>query len=62
MTQLAWLRQAPLKPNSKHMLEQIERLQTWRVLDLPSGIDRRVHQNRLLKIAREGGQMTLQIS
>jgi hypothetical protein len=58
MTQLAWLRQAPLKPNSKHMLEHIDRLQTWRALDLPSGIDRRVHQNRLLKIAREGGQMT----
>jgi TnpA family transposase len=58
MTQLAWLRQAPLKPNSKHMLEHIDRLQTWRALDLPSGIDRQVHQNRLLKIAREGGQMT----
>lgn len=58
MTQLAWLRQAPLKPNSKHMLEHIERLQTWRALDLPAGIDRQVHQNRLLKIAREGGQMT----
>lgn len=40
------------------MLEHIDRLQTWRALDLPSGIDRQVHQNRLLKIAREGGQMT----
>ena len=25
---------------------------------MPAGIDRAVHQNRLLKIAREGGQMT----
>ncbi len=58
LTQLAWLRQAPLKPNSKHMLEHIDRLRAWRALDLPSGIDRQVHQNRLLKIAREGGQMT----
>ena len=57
-TWLAWLRQSPAKPNSRHMLEHIERLKVWRALDLPSGIERLVHQNRLLKIAREGGQMT----
>jgi hypothetical protein len=58
LTLLGWLRQSPLKPNSKHMLEHIDRLQTWRSLDLPSGIERHVHQNRMLKIAREGSQMT----
>jgi TnpA family transposase len=57
-TQLAWLRQSPAKPNSRQMLEHIERLKTWQSLNLPTGIDRQVHQNRLLKIAREGGQMT----
>ena len=57
-TWLAWLRQSPAKPNSRHMLEHIERLKAWQTLDLPSGIERRVHPNRLLKIAREGGQMT----
>lgn len=57
-TQLAWLRQSPSKPNSRHMLEHIERLKTWHALDLPAGIERQVHQNRLLKIAREGAQMT----
>ncbi len=57
-TWLAWLRQSPVKPNSRHMLEHIERLKAWQALDLPPGIDRLVHQNRLLKIAREGGQMT----
>lgn len=57
-TWLAWLRQSPAKPNSRHMLEHIERLKAWQVLDLPTGIERLVHQNRLLKIAREGGQMT----
>ena len=36
LTQLAWLRQTPLKPNSKHMLEHIDRLRAWRALDLPS--------------------------
>jgi hypothetical protein len=58
MTCLAWLRQSPAKPNSRHMLEHIERLKAWQALDLPAGIERQVHQNRLLKIAREGGQMT----
>ncbi len=57
-TWLAWLRQSPVKPNSRHMLEHIERLKAWQALDLPSGVERSVHQNRLLKIAREGGQMT----
>src|SRR3546814_1425328 len=28
ITWLTWLRQAPLKPNSRHMLEHIERLKT----------------------------------
>jgi hypothetical protein len=40
------------------MLEHIDRLRTWQSIDLPYGIDRLVHRNRLLKIAREGGQMT----
>ena len=57
-TWLAWLRQSPAKPNSRHMLEHIERLKTLQALDLPAGVERQVHQNRLLKIAREGGQMT----
>lgn len=58
ITVLAWLRMSPLKPNSRHMLEHLDRLKAWRVLDLPTGLDRLVHQNRLLKIAREGSQMT----
>ena len=57
-TWLAWLRQSPAKPNSRHMLEHIERLKAWQALDLPLGIERLIHQNRLLKIAREGSQMT----
>ena len=57
-TWLAWLRQSPVKPNSRHMREHIKRLKAWQALDLPTGIERMVHQNRLLKIAREGAQMT----
>jgi hypothetical protein len=55
---LGWLRQSPARPNSRHMLEHIDRLRAWQDLDLPTGIERQIHQNRLLKIAREGGQMT----
>ena len=58
ITWLAWLRQSPGKPNSRQMLEHLDRLKTLQALDLPAGIERQIHQNRLLKIAREGGQMT----
>ncbi|CAM3546471.1 transposase (plasmid) [Xenorhabdus nematophila ATCC 19061] len=57
MTWLAWLRQSPTKPNSRHILEHIERLKVWQALKLPPGIELTVHQNRLLKLAREGAQM-----
>jgi TnpA family transposase len=57
LTWLMWLRQSPLKPNSRHILEHIKRLKTFQALGLPDGVGRNVHQNRLLKIAREGGQM-----
>jgi TnpA family transposase len=57
---LAWLRQSPGAPNAKHILEHIDRLRAIEALGLPAGIEREVHQNRLLKLAREGGQMTAQ--
>ncbi len=59
-TWLTWLRQSPLKPNSRHMMEHIERLKIFQLVALPEGLDRHIHQNRLLKLAREGGQMTAQ--
>jgi hypothetical protein len=58
MTWLAWLRLSPGKPNSRQMVLHIQRLKIFQALDLPLGIDRLIHQNRLLKIAREGAQMT----
>lgn len=57
---LTWLRQPPGVPNAKHILVHIERLRTIADLGLPDGLERAIHQNRLLKIAREGGQMTAQ--
>ncbi|MBN0009547.1 Tn3-like element ISPa40 family transposase, partial [Pseudomonas aeruginosa] len=40
------------------MLQHIERLKTFQLVDLPEGLGRYIHQNRLLKLALEGGQMT----
>ena len=57
---LTWLRQPPGAPAPKHLLEHIERLKELEKLGLPYGIERQAHQNRLLKLAREGGQMTPQ--
>ena len=57
ITWLMWLRQSPLKPNSRHMREHIERLKIFKSLALPDGIGHQIHQNRLLKMAREGAQM-----
>jgi TnpA family transposase len=58
ITWLVWLRQSSLKPNSRYMLEHIERLKTFQAIGLPENIGSHIHQNRLLKMAREGGQMT----
>jgi len=53
ITWLVWLHQSPLKANSRYMLKYIECLKTFQSLALPDGIGRDVHQNRLLKLARE---------
>ena len=58
-TEIGWLRQAPLRPNARAMREHIDRLTTWRALDLPWAAGRLVHRNRLLKLAREGASMTV---
>jgi hypothetical protein len=42
------------------VLIHLERLKAIRNLCLPDSLERTIHQNRLLKIAREGGQMTAQ--
>jgi len=58
LTWLAWLRQAPAAPTARQLMEHLARLRAWQEVGLPAGLAQRVHQNRLLKIAREGGQMT----
>ncbi len=57
---LIWLRQPPGAPKPKHVLAHLERLKAVRELWLPDGLEHAIHQNRLLKLAREGGQMTAQ--
>ncbi len=38
LTWLVWLRQSPLKPNSRYMLEHIDRLRCFQKLELPESI------------------------
>lgn len=57
---LVWLRQPPGPPKPKHIFVHLKRLKAIRELGLPQGLEHAIHQNRLLKLAREGGQMTTQ--
>jgi TnpA family transposase len=57
---MIWLRQSPGAPSARHLLEHVDRLNAMEALMLPDGIERQIHRNRLLKLAREGGQMTAQ--
>jgi len=57
ITWLTWLRQSPLTASARVMRAHIERLRCYQALALPPGIGHDVHQNRLVKIAREGAQM-----
>ncbi len=60
ISQLNWLKQSPQAVNSKFLLMHIKRLKTIKDIDLPKDIGKDIHQTRLLKIAREGRQMTPQ--
>lgn len=60
ITNLSWLRQPAGPARARHLLEHIDRLKALREIALPPGLETSVHQNRLLKIAREGRQMTPQ--
>ena len=53
---LSWLRLPPGAPSARAVLTYVERLQVIRELGLSSEISLRVHQNRLLQLAREAGQ------
>lgn len=58
ITWMMWLKQSPHKTNTKSMLEHTERLKLLQSIAIPEAIEHSVHQNRLLKIAREGSQMS----
>jgi len=53
---LAWLRQAPWAANPRNILEHIERLKAIRSIALPEELGRNIHQNHLLRLARQGAQ------
>lgn len=60
VSHLNWLKQSPGAVNSKFLLIHIKRLKVIKNINLPKDIGKDIHQNRLLKIAREGRQMTPQ--
>jgi hypothetical protein len=53
---LAWLRLPPGAPTARAILAHIERLRAIRELHISPEASRRVHQNRLLQLAREAAQ------
>ncbi|TCB96359.1 Tn3 family transposase [Kosakonia quasisacchari] len=58
ISRLTWLLQPPGKINGKNVLQHIDRLNAIEALTIPEGVERTVHQNRLLKLAREGRKMS----
>jgi hypothetical protein len=46
----------PGSPSAEHL----QRLKTIQALDLPKGVQLQIHQNRWLKLPREGDNMTVQ--
>ena len=57
---LTWLRQPPGEARPGPLLRHLDRLTHLRMLQLPSDLDRRVHQGRLAELAREGAQMSVE--
>ena len=57
---LAWLRLPSGVPSPRNILVHIERLQRIRAIELPPDLGQRIHQNRLLQLAREGAATTIQ--
>ena len=57
---LLWLCQSPQAYNGRRLLEHIERVKIIEALQLPAGMEKLIHQNRLIKLAREGSKMTAQ--
>ncbi len=59
ISRLTWLLQPPEKINGKNVMScNIYTALTPLKLALPEGVERTVHQNRLLKLAREGRKMS----
>ena len=57
---LHWLRAPPGAPNPRSLLAHIERLRHVRALGLPPDLGQAIHQNRLLRLARDGAVTPVQ--
>lgn len=54
MTRFAWLKAMPLAPKADHVGELLDRLHRIRSIGLPPETARRVHEERLRQLVREG--------
>lgn len=54
-----WLRQPAGAPSARNLLDHVAKLQALCQVGLPADIGRTVHQNHLLRLAREGAQTTV---
>jgi len=57
---LTWLRQPPGEATARNLLTHLDRLAALRAVGLPANLARAMHQSRLVQLAREGGQMSVQ--
>jgi TnpA family transposase len=57
---LTWILYPPLSVGPKHILEHLDRLKAIEALKLPLNQRKKVHRNWLIKLIREGQQMTAQ--
>jgi TnpA family transposase len=57
---LTWILYTPLSVGPKHILEHLNRLKVVERLKLPSEQRKKIHRNWLIKLIREGQQMTTQ--
>lgn len=53
---LAWLKFPAGAPSARAVLTHVERLKVVRAIGLRADLGKRIHQNRLLRLAREGAQ------
>ena len=59
LTRLGWIRESMGAPSPAQILKRLDRLRALRSIGIPSDWARKVHQNRLLQMARQAATMNV---